>query len=49
VVVLHPPVLWFDWVSLTLLGELSKHGPQMRERLRAAGLGRVQGKPWNVR
>jgi hypothetical protein len=30
------PALWFDAVSLALLAELSKHVPQLRERLRTA-------------
>jgi hypothetical protein len=30
------PQLWFDAVSLALLAELSKHDPELRDRLRAA-------------
>jgi hypothetical protein len=30
------PALWFDMISLTLLAELSRRDPQLRDRLRAA-------------
>jgi hypothetical protein len=30
------PQLWFDGVTTMLLGELSKHVPELRDRVRAA-------------
>jgi hypothetical protein len=30
------PALWFDFVATMLLGELCKHDPEVRDRLRAA-------------
>jgi hypothetical protein len=30
------PALWFDFVATLLLGALSKHEPELRDRLRAA-------------
>jgi hypothetical protein len=33
---LRDPKEWFDAVSLTVLAELSRHDPQLRDRLRTA-------------